>query len=357
MKNDVLLIQDTIDKNDGGPSKTFCEHIIARYLVEQKIDIIFFYQNKSDIFDSTLAPYGQGITNFINRLTIFQCLFIWKRSGLFFENYQKYHVNGFWSPIVLFCIFLVPTDKLIIQPKGMLSKYSFQNRKTLLKSIIFLVVSWKLRNVVCTSEQERLELPNWKNKSKCNIYIVPYYIKVMRHDIIDVKSSNIVYVGRISKKKRPLELARLLDDLDIICDFFGPVDVQEPYGVAFLSYFEGKTRHRYLGTVVHSNIANEVFRAGSILLLPTFQENFGNVILEALASGVPVITTPQSSWAGFGEKGLFSMDWSEWESNLTEVIQEVRRDYLVYSNRAVQFASEFSIQVYNEKWDRVYESI
>jgi len=40
-----------------------------------------------------------------------------------------------------------------------------------------------------------------------------------------------------------------------------------------------------------SNI-EDYFAAADILALPALQEAFGNVILEALASGVPVITTP-----------------------------------------------------------------
>lgn len=355
MVNDILLVQDTINTNEGGPSKTFCEHLRARYTVNQKIDIVFFYRNNSELFDPSLAQHGVRLPALINRFAIFQFLIIWKKSGIFFYNYQKYHINGFWSPTILLCILLMPAHKLIIQPKGMLSRYSFNNRKTLLKAVIFRVVAWKLRNIVCTSEQEKLELPNWRGKPGCNIFVIPYYIKVFRKYDHLAKRLKIVYLGRISKKKRPLELAKLLDDLNLSCDFYGPVQSDESYTTAFLNYFRRKTIHRYMGAVVHNKIADEVFGPGSILLLPTYQENFGNVILEALALGVPVITTPQSSWIGFGENGLFSMDWSEWESGLSGVIGEVKRNYLEYSRRAIQFSSEFSIDVYNNKWNKVYE--
>jgi glycosyltransferase involved in cell wall biosynthesis len=40
-----------------------------------------------------------------------------------------------------------------------------------------------------------------------------------------------------------------------------------------------------------------LYRQASVFVLPTFSENFGLVIAEALASGIPVITTKAAPWA------------------------------------------------------------
>jgi len=40
-----------------------------------------------------------------------------------------------------------------------------------------------------------------------------------------------------------------------------------------------------------------VFRQASAFILPTFSENFGNVVAEALIRGLPVITTTGTPWA------------------------------------------------------------
>jgi glycosyltransferase involved in cell wall biosynthesis len=54
---------------------------------------------------------------------------------------------------------------------------------------------------------------------------------------------------------------------------------------------ETQGQGRIVLTGRQSNI-EDYFAAADILALPALQEAFGNVILEALASGVPVITTP-----------------------------------------------------------------
>ena len=41
----------------------------------------------------------------------------------------------------------------------------------------------------------------------------------------------------------------------------------------------------------------ELFRQAALFVLPTFSENFGVSIAEALACGVPVITTKGAPWA------------------------------------------------------------
>ena len=43
---------------------------------------------------------------------------------------------------------------------------------------------------------------------------------------------------------------------------------------------------------------NQLYRKASLFILPTFSENFGIVVAEALASGTPVITTKGAPWEG-----------------------------------------------------------
>jgi UDP-glucose:(heptosyl)LPS alpha-1,3-glucosyltransferase len=59
----------------------------------------------------------------------------------------------------------------------------------------------------------------------------------------------------------------------------------------YLNRAKTQGKGRIVLTGRQSNIA-DYFAAADILALPALQEAFGNVIMEALASGVPVITTP-----------------------------------------------------------------
>lgn len=45
------------------------------------------------------------------------------------------------------------------------------------------------------------------------------------------------------------------------------------------------------------------FRAADLFVLPSLSENFGNVVTEALVSGVPVVATTGTPWRGLAEQG------------------------------------------------------
>jgi glycosyltransferase involved in cell wall biosynthesis len=48
---------------------------------------------------------------------------------------------------------------------------------------------------------------------------------------------------------------------------------------------------------VYGNAKAELYRRASVFVLPTHSENFGVVVLEALAHGVPVVTTRAAPWS------------------------------------------------------------
>jgi glycosyltransferase involved in cell wall biosynthesis len=54
---------------------------------------------------------------------------------------------------------------------------------------------------------------------------------------------------------------------------------------------------------VHDEAKWDLYRAADLFVLPSFTENFGLVVVEALACGVPVITTRGAPWAELEKRG------------------------------------------------------
>ncbi|WP_396220822.1 glycosyltransferase family 4 protein [Gemmatimonas sp.] len=96
------------------------------------------------------------------------------------------------------------------------------------------------------------------------------------------------YVGRLAAEK----------GLNVALDALALVEQARPGQVRFLVVgdgpFEGELRARALPGMVllgklHGAALSEAFASGDVLLFPSTTDTFGNVMLEAMASGVPVI--------------------------------------------------------------------
>jgi glycosyltransferase involved in cell wall biosynthesis len=117
---------------------------------------------------------------------------------------------------------------------------------------------------------------------------------------IDGMSSGItprvLFLSRLHIKKRPdllIEAAHQLQKSGVDCEVIlaGPC---EPKYLAELKQLASRhgieEKISFPGMIVGEE-KSALFRSADVFVLPTSQENFGIVLIEALASGVPVITT------------------------------------------------------------------
>ena len=121
------------------------------------------------------------------------------------------------------------------------------------------------------------------------ISLVPYGIPEHWLDLQpDPQPGRVLFVGQVGLRKGNHVLAkacRLLKSRGVPfeCRVVGPAQVNVSH-----SLFQGPT---YLGQVPRSQVREE-FRQADIFVLPTLAEGMALVHLEAMACGVPVITTP-----------------------------------------------------------------
>jgi glycosyltransferase involved in cell wall biosynthesis len=121
------------------------------------------------------------------------------------------------------------------------------------------------------------------------IHLVPYGIPEHWFDLeTDTQPGRILFVGQVGLRKGNHVLAeacRLLRSRGVTfeCRVVGPPQVDTAHPL-----FAGPT---YLGQVPRSQVQEE-FRRADVFVLPTLAEGMALVHLEAMACGVPVITTP-----------------------------------------------------------------
>lgn len=133
----------------------------------------------------------------------------------------------------------------------------------------------------------------------------------------------LMYLGRLSQKKgieNLLYALKLLDD---------PGTTLQIYGVGDASYTQ--TLHALadeLGLVGRASFMGEVtgaaksvaFHAADLCVVPSFTENFCNVVSEALAHGVPVIASHGTPWRALEAK---QCGW--WVDNSPETLAQTIR--------------------------------
>lgn len=143
--------------------------------------------------------------------------------------------------------------------------------------------------------------------SKESMLLVPYGVDLRAYDSIQKVHDNTVeieclYVGQVSYRKgirTLLQAARRCRSLPIRFTIVGPLVSAE-----LLDNLPDNVR--YLGSTHPDGVPSAMARA-DVLVLPTLEDAFGLVVLEAMAAGLPVVTTSHagsSELIADGEDGL-----------------------------------------------------
>jgi len=99
----------------------------------------------------------------------------------------------------------------------------------------------------------------------------------------------VLFVGNTPIRKGLPDLVLALKKLD--SRFIEAVFVGEPAGLSKWGYREATKVGRFLGSVPRADMP-KLYQSADVLVLPTVSDVFPAVVLEAMAAGLPVITTP-----------------------------------------------------------------
>lgn len=236
---------------------------------------------------------------------------------------------GRFDVLHLHSIFLCPTRyaaraaaaagvPYVVAPRGMLVKDLLRRRGRLRKTLwLWLAERRTLARAAAlhaTSDLEAAEARRFRLRLP-PIAIVPNGVDAEHLKVRDWHEVSahvreaiepgpfVLYLGRLSWKKG---LDRLIDALtrvpDLVVLLAGPDEESlwpelfkraETAGVA--------DRLRYVGPVAGNDKA-AVLRAAACLAMPSYSENFGNAVLEAMAAGCAVVVTPEVGLAALVEE-------------------------------------------------------
>jgi len=116
----------------------------------------------------------------------------------------------------------------------------------------------------------------------------------------------VAFLSRIDPKKNLAGAVEVLAGVtgQVSLDIYGPVDDERYWSRcrAALERLPANVTARYHGPVPHEWVG-EVFRGHELFLFPTWGENYGHVVLEAMVQGCPVLVSDRTPWRGLAEHG------------------------------------------------------
>lgn len=333
-----------IDKKEGGTSEYM--RLLSSEL-KNHIEIIVatgVSPNPIEIAGVKIKFFETSVTRWFPLLKEFKLF-------LLAEKPDIVHINGIWSP-QNWGFQKVAQElgiKVILSPHGMLEPWILAQNPWKKKLGLFLYQNIAIQRAVCLHATAQMEADNIRNLGfKTPIFIIPNGIDLS--DIKEVKeyygTKKMVFLSRIHPKK----------GIELLLEAWRNSNTE-----AWTLEIAGNGDENYIQKLIRSaaDIKNVIFvgakygedkwdflRSADVLILPTHSENFGIVIAEALAVGVPVITTQGTPWQDL------EINQCGWWINLSvEVLQKTIEKVTYTSSKTLEKMGNQGRKLVAEKYE------
>jgi glycosyltransferase involved in cell wall biosynthesis len=219
------------------------------------------------------------------------------------------HGHGIWRSSNLFSLWLpkVHRAKVIVSPRGMLSEWSLNHKRWRKMPFWLALQKPALARVDAFHATAQIEYEDIRRAGfRQPVAIIPNGVEIPPIENVQ-KRRQLVFLSRIDPKKG-LEMlisiwARLAPDYpEWELTIAGPLGDHYANSVQALAAESRAPRISFAGQV--SGLAKQtLLSSASLFVLPTYSENFGIAIAEALAHGTPVVTTTGTPWRDLSERG------------------------------------------------------
>ena len=229
-------------------------------------------------------------------------------------DYDLVHVHAVFSYsslLAAFCAWRAGVPYIII-PHGILRSWGIQNRRPVLKRLSFCLIERRILGhaalVHFTSEQERLEVEDLDVRIPSAV--IPLGIDLSAFEHLPALGTFRRHYPQLASRTLLLFLSRLdpIKGLDLLLPAFAQVRQARPDVALVLAGrgapgYEAWLRARVKELGLEGGVLFTGFLEGEqklaaladcdLFVLPSYSENFGMAIVEAMACGLPVIISDQ----------------------------------------------------------------
>lgn len=295
----VLTFVSDIDNRSGGPSRSV--PMLVRGLAEVGVDITLMTMQTEQMNSHAL----EGSSAKLKALKEFDKTAV--EQYVLEEKFDLIQIQSMWDPKYHILVKIAQKHNIpyLITPRGMLEPWSLTQSKWKKKIAMLLYQKSDLNkaaSIFTTAEMEAKHVHDLGIHVPCSV--IPNGIETEGYPCrtsIDVVKKQVLFLSRIHIKKG-IEL--LIDAWKKIIDNFqgwklvivgnGEPEYIESLNKRILSL--GLTDSVEIKEPVFGAAKLELYQSSALFVLPSFSENFGMVIAEAMSCGVPALTTTNCPW-------------------------------------------------------------
>lgn len=370
MKNNILILNTYYlpGFKGGGPVKSI-KNIVSN--LDSKFN---FYIITSDRDLNDDYPYSDiEVNQWIQKDGYKICYINTKKIGFKMYrdlinsvNFTHIYLNGFFSPhftikpLILKKLGLLKCNSFIISPRGDFSpghlkiKWLKKNSYILLAKCLSLYtgsgITWQ-----STSEIETQHIISlYKNANIKLASNLPYEREVKNININKIKEKGklkLAFISRIVTKKNllfALECLKEIQGSEIEFYIYGPKEDMvywEKCESIIKEINNNNIKVRYMGEIIQEDVIKEL-SAYHGFLFPTFGENYGHVIVEAMLAGCVPIISDQTPWLNlYSNKvgwDLSLADKKGFLNAIKELLEMDQKTFNEYSSNSYKFIIEKS---------------
>ncbi len=282
-------------------------------------------------------------------------------------KYDAIYLNSYFSTLtiktlLLLWLRLIPVCPVVLAPRGEFSSGALQlksQKKLLYMRFANAIGLYSNLTWQASSAHEQADIRNALKKTwfrrNLRIRVAPNLPQYEEYCHIAEERpkkqtgfARLVFLSRISPKKNLCFALRLLSQIqdDVEFQIYGPIEDTIYWNECqkIISSLPSNINVSYKGVALPEQV-KKIFASNHLLLLPTLGENFGHVILEALAAGCPVLISDQTPWRALQEKqvgwDLSLSNEESFKSALQELISMDESTFQIWSNSAAGYGKSY----------------
>ncbi len=287
------------------------------------------------------------------------------------KSYDAVHIHSWWNIPVILCVLScwLRGVKPVLSPRGMLSGFTFDQNSSSGKAIFHRTIGkflLKKTRLHLTAEAEQQEAAHIGTES----FVLPNFIQTANSvhslrssDFSSQSPATLIFLSRIHPKKNLEGLIEALSlvHFDIRLKIAGMGEADYIAKLKNLATEKGiSEKVEWVGELFDEEKFS-FYQNADLFVLPSFNENFANVVIEVLSTGTPVMISEEVGLANYVmENGLgwtCSTTAADIASKLDAIFQQKEKLAAIRLKAPAIIEKDFSPKNLTDQYVREYQKL